>query len=134
RRRHGEEITDAHKDLAWATQQITEVVLVNAARALHRRTRLPRLAIAGGVGLNCVANRRILAETPFEEIYVMPNAGDRGLAAGCALYGYHVLLQGPHRQPPAHDYLGRPYSEQEVLSALRCEPGIDFRRSPDVAA
>ena len=132
--RRGDEILDTHKDAAWAIQRLSEEVLLHAAWGLYERTRLPRLAVAGGVGLNCVANRKILDQTPFEEIYVMPNAGDRGLAAGCALYGYHVLLGGRERHPPEDDYLGRDYSEAEILAALRSAPGIDYRRSSDIAA
>jgi carbamoyltransferase len=134
RRPRGDEIDDRHKDAAWAVQRISERILINAARGLQARTGLPRLAIAGGVGLNCVANAKILDETPFDEIYVMPNAGDRGLAAGCALYGYHVLLQGREHHPPAHDYLGRSYSEAEIRWALARSHGLAHRRSVDIAS
>ena len=60
--------------------------------------------MAGGVALNCVANEKILRDTPFRELYVMPNAGDRGLALGAALYGYHVVLGGKERHPLAHGW------------------------------
>jgi carbamoyltransferase len=127
-------IDDRHKDAAWAVQRVCEQILVNAARGLQRRTGLARLAIAGGVGLNCVANAKILAETPFDEVYVMPNAGDRGLAVGCALYGYHQVLGGQEHRPPWHDYLGRLYSEREIQSALKSATAVRFRQSPDIAA
>ena len=44
------------------------------------------LALAGGVALNCVANTRILAEGPFEQVWVQPAAGDAGTALGGALH------------------------------------------------
>jgi carbamoyltransferase len=134
RRVPGAPFEQIHKDLAWACQMISEEILVNAARGLRQLSGFERLAIAGGVGLNCVANAKILEQTDFREIYVMPNAGDRGLSAGCALYGYHVLLGGQERVPPKHDYLGRSYGEPEILTALRAAKGIAFRKSPDIAA
>jgi carbamoyltransferase len=63
----------------------------------------------------------------------MPNASDRGLAAGAALYGYHVTLGGKERHPPAHDYLGLPATETEVLSALRAAKDTEFKESEDIA-
>lgn len=65
------------------------------ARAAHRETGLTKLCMAGGVALNSVANRRILRETSFEDIYVQPAAGDGGGAVGAALYGYHAVLGKP---------------------------------------
>jgi carbamoyltransferase len=127
-------ITDRHKDAAWAVQRICEEVLLNAARGLHRRTGLTRLASAGGVALNCVANARLRAETPFQDLFVMPNAGDRGLAAGCALYGYHRVLGGQTRRPPRHDYLGREYSTEEMRVVLDRTSTVRYRHSADIAA
>src|SRR5262249_38085768 len=65
-----------YADIAASIQRVTEEVLLHMARALHRQTRLKRLCMAGGVALNSVANGRILRETPFEELYVQPAAGD----------------------------------------------------------
>lgn len=133
RQRH-EPITQDHKDAAWAVQKMAEDIMVHVARGLHGRTGKKRLSMAGGVALNCVANAKILRETPFEEIYVMPNAGDRGLSVGAALYGYHVILEGRERHPLRHDYLGRAYSDTDALQALQSVPNTEFRKSPDIAA
>lgn len=38
--------------------------------------------MAGGVALNCVANSRLAAEGPFDELWVQPAAGDAGTALG----------------------------------------------------
>jgi carbamoyltransferase len=134
RRERGAPITEDHFDLAWSCQALAEEIILHVVRAIHARTGKARLAVAGGVGLNCVVNARILRETPFTEIYVMPNAGDRGLAAGAALYGYHVMLGGKERHPPAHDYLGRAASENETTRALSAAKGTAFKRSDDIAS
>jgi carbamoyltransferase len=56
RREPGEPLTQDHYDLAWGVQKFTEEIMVHAAKGLHERTGKHRLAVAGGVGLNCVAN------------------------------------------------------------------------------
>src|SRR5215472_6263275 len=75
-----------YADIAASIQRVTEELLLGMARRLHEQTGLKRLCIAGGVGLNSVANGRILRETPFEELYIQPAAGDGGGALGAALW------------------------------------------------
>ena len=76
-----------YADVAASIQQVTEELLLNMANQLHRETGFKRLSIAGGVGLNSVANTRLLSETPFEEIFVQPAAGDGGEAVGRSSLG-----------------------------------------------
>ncbi len=132
-RERSEPITDDHRDLARGMQMLAEEVVVHAARGLSARTGKSRLAVAGGVALNCVANAKILAHSPFRELYVMPNAGDRGLSVGAALYGYHVILGGRARHPLRHDYLGRSYTESEIERALGAAQNTEYRRCGDIA-
>jgi len=70
------------------------------------------------VAFNSVANGRILRETPFEELYIQPQAGDAGGALGAALYAYHVLLGKPRKFVMDHAYWGRGYNDAEVKEAL----------------
>lgn len=95
-RKFFEEITRRHIDFAWAAQKRLEEALVHVASALHEKTRSDNLVIAGGVGLNSVANGVILRETPFKNIFVQPAASDDGLALGYALFGHYVLAGLPH--------------------------------------
>ena len=95
-----------YADVAASIQAVTEDILLRMARHLHSRTGLKRLCLAGGVGLNSVANFRILNETPFEEMYIQPAAGDAGGALGAALYAYHVLLGQPRRFVLDHAFWG----------------------------
>jgi carbamoyltransferase len=134
RREQGSDLTQDHFDVAWGIQKFTEEIVVHLAQHAHTRTGKPRLAIAGGVGLNCVANEKILRETPFRELYVMPNASDRGLAVGAALYGYQVVLGGKERHPPAHDYLGPTAPETDIVAALEAAKDTAFRKSEDIAS
>lgn len=52
-------------DLAAAGQRAFEDALLEVARWLHARTGADDLCFAGGTGLNCSANGRLLRETPF---------------------------------------------------------------------
>jgi carbamoyltransferase len=116
-----------YADLAASIQVVTEELVLNMARAVRRETGLPRLCIAGGVGLNSVANWKILKETGFEELYVHPAAGDSGGAVGAALYAYHSVLGKPRNFVMEHAFWGRAYSEAEVHSFLDGE-GIAYER------
>ena len=110
-----------YADLAASIQQVTEEEMIAMARHLHRETGLSKLCIAGGVGLNCVANYKVLKATPFEEIYIQPAAGDAGGALGAALYAYHVLLGQPRRFVMDHAYWGKPYTNGSVSETLARE-------------
>jgi carbamoyltransferase len=83
--------------------------------------------MAGGVALNSVANGRILRETPFEDVYIQPAAGDSGGAVGAALYVYHVLLGKPRKFVMEHAYWGQSYSPDEVRLAIN-ETGRSYQR------
>jgi carbamoyltransferase len=121
----------AHADLAASVQARLEEVLLELGRWLHERSGCSRLALAGGVALNCVANARLHAEGPFEQIWVQPAAGDSGTALGAAL---HVAAElGDRPRPMATAALGRSWDDDE-LAAWLTGAGVAFERVEDVAA
>ncbi len=122
-----------YADIAASIQKVTEELLVGMANSLHKQTGLKRLCIAGGVGLNSVANSRILRETPFEELYIQPAAGDGGGALGAALWAYNTLLGKPRTFQMEHAYWGRAYSAEEIHSFLT-ENNIPYRSIDDEEA
>jgi len=108
-----------YADVAASIQKVTEEVMLAMVRAIHKETGLTRLCMAGGVALNSVANGRIVRETPIEELYVQPAAGDSGGAIGAALYAYHALLGQPRNgHVMDHAYWGKEYSDADVRGAL----------------
>lgn len=106
------------EDLAWRLQDDTEKVLLDRAIWLRKTTGTRNLCIAGGVGLNCVANGRILREAGFENVWVQPAAGDDGVAIGCAYYGHLAIQKRPRSFVMDHAYLGIEYTEKAVREAL----------------
>ncbi|HET6373904.1 MAG TPA: carbamoyltransferase [Candidatus Polarisedimenticolia bacterium] len=115
-----------HKDLAASVQKVTEEIMLRQARDLSRRTGLTKLCLAGGVALNCVANGRVVRETPFKEIFIQPAAGDAGGAVGVAAYIYHCLLDQPRTRVWKHAYLGPAFPTQDVRAYL-LKQGQPFR-------
>jgi len=107
-----------YADIAASIQKVTEELLLGMARNVQKATGMKKLCIAGGVGLNSVANSRILRETDFEELYVQPAAGDGGGALGAALWAYNTLLGHPRNFVMNHGYWGRANSDAEISDFL----------------
>ncbi len=114
-------ITQREMDLASSIQEVTEEVMLKMARHVHQETGLKNLVLAGGVALNCVANGKVLRESPFEDIWIQPCAGDGGNALGAALFAWHQLLDKPRTVTPRiqkASYLGPSYSDEEIQAFL----------------
>jgi carbamoyltransferase len=73
---HAAEQNQKYADIAASIQRVTEEILLKMARHAHKLTGLKKLCLAGGVALNSVANGRLLRETPFEDVFIQPAAGD----------------------------------------------------------
>ncbi len=116
-----------YADVAASIQAVTEDVLLRMAQCVYQETGLKKLCMAGGVALNSVANGRILRETPFEQIYIQPSAGDGGGAIGAALYAHHAILGKPRKFVLTHAYWGEEHSPGEIEKFLR-KKGIRYRR------
>jgi len=111
-------LNEHYADIAASIQKVTEEIILKLANDLHRRTGLKRLCMAGGVALNSVANGRILLETPFEELFIQPAAGDSGGALGAALHVHHAVLGKPRGFRLEHAYWGKAYGEDEIRTFL----------------
>jgi len=156
-RRPESPLTQREMDLARSIQEITEEVMLKMAAYAHRETGLRDLCLAGGVALNCVGNGRILRESPFEQLWIQPAAGDAGGSVGVALALWHRYMDKPRTSAEAAGawerpsaavrgvpkyadgmsgaYLGPEYSEKEIAEFLRTTGYRGRRLAPsDVAA
>ncbi len=131
-RRAEQEMRPEHADLAASVQVRLEEVILELARWLHDAAGGPRsVAVAGGVGLNCVANARLAVEGPYETVWVQPAAGDAGTALGAAL---HVAsLSGKPVVPMPGADLGRGFDDAELEAALH-RARLPYSRPPSIAA
>jgi len=114
-----EPVEQKHRDIAATMQARLEEVLFEMLRGLHARTKQKAVCLAGGVAFNCVANGKIFRETPFEQVYVQPAAGDAGLAVGAAFFVEHQVLGRPRNFVMEHAYWGPGFSEEQIRAAVR---------------
>ncbi|MFN0279238.1 MAG: carbamoyltransferase [Pyrinomonadaceae bacterium] len=116
-------ITQREMDLARSVQEVTEMAMLRMANHVHSETGEKNLCLAGGVALNCVGNGRILRETPFENIWIQPAAGDAGGAVGAALSVWHQHLGHERTLNGVRDrmngsLLGPTFSSDEIRQEL----------------
>jgi carbamoyltransferase len=121
-------------DIAASIQAVTEEIMLLITRTAHQETGLDNLCLAGGVALNCVANGRILRESPFKRVWIQPASGDAGGALGAAVFVWYQLLKNP-RPPEDLDsqmgsLLGPAYSADQIRSYLDLM-GANYRYLPD---
>ncbi|HEX4063597.1 MAG TPA: carbamoyltransferase C-terminal domain-containing protein [Streptosporangiaceae bacterium] len=126
----GEDLTEAHADLAASIQRRLEEVLLALAGELHARTGDRLLAMAGGTALNCVANTVLAERGPFQRVWVQPAAGDAGTALGAALHLAAVERDLAWSMTGAD--LGRGFTEAEIEAALRTAR-LRYERPRDLA-
>jgi carbamoyltransferase len=127
------DLTRHFGDVAFGVQALTEETGLHLARALHGLTGSKNLCLAGGVAFNSVMNARLLAETPFEHIFIQPAAGDAGNALGAALHVWHREMGKPRRWRMAHAFFGPEFSDAEIKGALG-DQRVPFREVADPAA
>jgi carbamoyltransferase len=125
-RRPDEEIEQRHEDLARSGQAVAEELILGIARHARDKYGCANLVIAGGVGLNSVANWAIEREGIFDRIWIQPAAGDDGGALGAALYVAHQL-EGDPRQPQGSAALGPEYDDR-VIEEFLASRDIPFER------
>jgi carbamoyltransferase len=124
RREPESEITEDHKNLALAVQEITESVVVALAQTAKQITQCKNLVMAGGVALNCTANSKLLHAGIFENIWIQPAAGDAGGALGAAYAAFHIWFKKPREKSADPDSMkgsciGPQYSDKEMLRYLK---------------
>jgi carbamoyltransferase len=118
RRDPGEPVTPAHQDVAAALQECLERALLHICGHFAEKTGLRRIALAGGVALNCTANGMLMHCGLFDEVYVQPVAGDDGTALGAALYRASIAGEVRNRRM-AVPLLGPRSTEHEIEAELQ---------------
>lgn len=125
------ELQQRDYDIAAAAQAAVEGILFRLLRKLHRLTGCTDLCLAGGVALNCVANGKIPAQSPFTRIFVPPAPEDMGTSVGAALYEA-VAASGHRPSPMGTNGFGPAYSDTEIRAELD-RYQLVYREVPDTA-
>ena len=116
-------LTQRHKDIARSVQAMYEEAFFHLLNRLHERHKIDALALAGGCGMNSVANGKVIRNTPFRHLYVQSAAGDAGGAIGAALVAWQQVRQGSPNISEArfamdHAYWGPHFSDDEISALL----------------
>lgn len=123
-----EPLQDCHKDLAHSAQAMYEEAFFNILETSHAQHGLDTLTLAGGCGMNSVANGKVYRRSPFRRLYVQSAAGDAGGAIGAAFYAWNKVNPHPNPLPITgegerkfvmdHAYWGPEFSEAEIRAVL----------------
>ena len=112
-----EPLTQFHFDIARSIQDCYERTLFHMLNKLHDDHGSENLTIAGGCGMNSVANGKVHLSTPYKNVYVQSAAGDAGGAIGAA-----IVAGQRHGQSSnfvmSHSYWGTSYSDHELKQVL----------------
>ena len=112
------EISDQHKNIAFAVQDACESAMMSVVKLALAKTKSKNLCLAGGVALNSKANGKIVASGLIENIFVQPAASDDGVALGAALAS---CLDGNGRlpsKPMRHGYWGPSFDDDAIEKNL----------------
>jgi len=117
-----EDLTQDDMDIAASIQVVIEQIIMRLASTLHRETGEKYLCLAGGVALNCVANGKLLRDSPFDDIWVQPAAGDAGGSIGSAAIIWHEMLKQPRILNGSDSmqgaFLGPKFTTSETIKVL----------------
>jgi carbamoyltransferase len=121
----------AYEDLAASVQNALEHALLYLVGRVRELSSSRNLVYAGGVALNSVANERIIRETDFDRVYVIPAAEDSGPAIGAAYHGLWHLTGEYTPQAYERDAFGTVYSAGQIDSAIASTPAVVARETTD---
>ncbi len=119
------EMTTRYQDIAAAAQKVVEECVLELLRWHHQQTKTNRLTISGGVGLNSVVNGRIIAETPFTEVFIQPAANDASGSFGSAFYLWNQVFKKPRGYVMGNAYLGPSVPDHRHRAALEAA-GLEY--------
>ncbi len=126
-----EEITQRHRDIAFAVQQRLEEAALHLARIAIRETGSRNLCVAGGVALNCKMTGALHRAHLAERLFVQPLSYDAGAALGAAML---AAQEGGDdcRFTMEHVQYGPEYDDAAIEAVLR-RNGLSYQRSDDIA-
>lgn len=121
------ELNQKYADIAASVQAFTEEMVLKLAQHVFEKTKMENLCIAGGVGLNSVANGVLLKKGPFKRIFVQPAAGDDGASMGAAFYAAHAILGSKRVYSQDDCYFGASFTDREIEQFLK-DSKIKYKR------
>ncbi|WP_440680341.1 carbamoyltransferase family protein [Candidatus Pelagibacter sp. HIMB1636] len=116
-----EPIKQIHKDIASSLQVGLEEVVLEKIYELKNKYKSKNLCLSGGCAFNSTLNGKIIKYSGFDNVYLSPNPGDAGGAAGAALY--YAAEKKVNIITDCNPYLGTNYSnhyiENNIISKIK---------------
>lgn len=111
-RKPEEPITPFYADVAASIQAVTDEIVLKLAKNVRERSGCRNLVMAGGVALNVTSNGLLRKSGLFDDIWIVPAAGDAGGALGAAYETYYRLTDAERhadgKDKMAQSFLGYP--------------------------
>ena len=117
-------VKDIDRDLAWKIQQESQQMVCGLIESAVASTGIKNVVIAGGYGLNCVANYYYKDRLKDINLYVDPISHDGGTAMGLAKLGWYVYNNTAPKNPLKHIYLGAAPNYSILDNILKQVSGI----------
>lgn len=129
-REREEEITERHHNIAASMQAMYEDAFFLMLNDMYRKTKIDKIALAGGCIQNSLANGKIFEKTQFKEVYIPPASYDAGTAIGAAFWVWNIILRNERNFVMDSPYWGPEFSEKEIEKVLNKE-NIKFEKLND---
>lgn len=113
-----------YENLAASVQNALEHALMYLVGRARELCSSRNLVYAGGVALNSVANERIIRESGYDNVYIMPAAEDSGPAIGAAYHGLWHLTGRYEPRSLERDGFGAIYGASEIAAAIKRTPSL----------
>lgn len=125
------DISQPYKDLAASAQDALENTIIHLVKIAIQMTGVKDVCLSGGVALNCVANGKLIQNTPMNNLFVFPSANDAGVSAGAALYAAALYDKKTKFSKIFHPYFGPEYTNKEVEKILKSKK-IRYTKLKDI--
>lgn len=116
-----EPIKKIHKDIAASLQKGLEELVLEKILEVNKKYNYKNLCLSGGCAFNSTLNGQIIKSSAFENVYISPNPGDAGGAAGAALY--YASEKKVNIISDKNPYLGTSYDndyvEKNIISKIK---------------
>jgi carbamoyltransferase len=103
--------------IARTMQAFLEHGIVSILRRI-RELGVANLCLGGGVFLNCTLNHKIIESRLFDEMHVIPAAGDEGQSIGAAFHAYNMTCGQAANSSRSLPFLGLSHSSIEIRKAI----------------
>jgi len=112
------EITQRHKNIAWAAQDMLERGATEIVKKAVRLTGCKKVCMSGGVAMNCKLNGHVLHSGAVDDLYVLPASNDAGVALGAAMERTRQRGVDPRFQLK-HAYYGPSFDDAQIEKDLK---------------